>query len=151
GLLSFGLFMGAVYCESPIICGLIYILSSLLTGVDGIICAGIRVAVIVVSLLIHKKLKKKVNRILLVLYILLANIFYICYKVTPKLLLDRFINVGVGLAFAFACIYILRALLVRGLKYRPSVEELVCGGALIVAFSKCLSAYNIFGIDIVRL
>ncbi|MEG1706091.1 MAG: SpoIIE family protein phosphatase, partial [Clostridia bacterium] len=69
----------------------------------------------------------------------------------PKLLLDRFINVGVGLAFAFACIYILRALLVRGLKYRPSVEELVCGGALIVAFSKCLSAYNIFGIDIVRL
>ncbi|MEG1706092.1 MAG: hypothetical protein RR291_01175, partial [Clostridia bacterium] len=81
GLLSFGLFMGAVYCESPIICGLIYILSSLLTGVDGIICAGIRVAVIVVSLLIHKKLKKKVNRILLVLYILLANIFYICYKV----------------------------------------------------------------------
>ena len=61
GLLSFGLFVGAIYCVNPIVAALLYLLTSLLGGANILVHSAVRCVVMLAFLGLHKIIKRKIN------------------------------------------------------------------------------------------
>ncbi len=149
GLIAFGIFVGGVYCGNPIVVSLLYIASSAIYGVTPLVVAGVRVAVVGLFLLIHKLIKRKIGKGLLLLYVLLANVFYCVYGFTDWFnFFDKLLYTVVGAAFSFVCVYVYRAVFTRGLAYRPALDELICISVYAAVFSYCLGGISVGGLDL---
>ena len=140
GNISFGLFVGAVYSANPIVAAIVYLASSIVYGWTSLLHAGVRMAVILLFVAIHHFAKRKIGKLMLLLYLVLANIFYIVFNFVDYVnLFDRVLFASIGIAFAYVSIYVFRAVFVRGLNYRPSLDEAVCIGLFTVVCSYCFS------------
>lgn len=140
GNISFGLFVGAVYSANPIIAALVYLASAVVYGWTSLLQAGVKMAVVMLFVAIHHFAKRKIGKLTLLLYLIIANVFYVVYKFQDYLtLFDRLLFAVIGIAFAYVCIYVFRAVFVRGLNYRPALDETVCIGLFTVVSSYCLS------------
>lgn len=140
GNLTFGLFVGAVYSANPIIAALVYLASAVVYGWTSLLHAGVKAAVVMLFVAIHYFAKRKIGKLTLLLYLVVANVFYVVYDFVDYLnLFDRFLFAAIGIAFAYVCIYVFRALFVRGLNYRPALDETVCIGLFTIVSSYCLS------------
>jgi len=150
--LSFGLYVGFLYCLNPYISTLVFCLSALPFDVSSIFVALSQGAVMLLVAIIYTALKRKINKGLLIFYVLLAQVFYIIYGLDgPDMLFSRLINCGIALIFSFVSVYVVRALLVRGLKYRLGVDEKICVAAMVVALSSVASQFYIYNLQIIRL
>lgn len=144
GLLAYGVYMGAMYCAHPIVASLMYIASSAVNGLDGIIQAGVRVGVMALIITVHRLWRRRIGKRLLLLYVVLCNIFYCLYGSADGIdTLNKCVNVVLGGAFAIVCIYVLRMLFTRGLSYRPAVDEWIC-----LALFCSVMFYCMYGIHI---
>ena len=140
GNVTFGLFVGAVYSANPLIACLVYLASAVIYGWVNLLHAAVKCAVLMIFVGIHYFAKRKINKLLLLLYLIVANVFYVVYSFVDYFnLFDRLLYAGVGIAFAYVCIYVFRAVFVRGLNYRPALDERVCIGILTVVASYCVS------------
>lgn len=140
GNLTFGLFVGAVYSANPIIAAVVYLGGSAVYGWNSLLQAGVKVAVVMLFVGIHRVAKRKIGKLALLLYLIAANVFYIAYGFVDYFnLFDRFLFAACGIAFAYVCIYTFRAAFVRGLNYRPALDETVCMGLFVIVASYCLS------------
>ena len=140
GNVAFGLFVGAVYSANPIIACVVYLASSVIYGWTNLLHAGVRAAVIMLFVVIHHFAKRKIGKLHLLLYLVAANVFYLVYNFVDYFdLFDKFVYAAIGIAFSYVCIYVFRALFVRGLNYRPALDETVCIGLFTVVCSYCLS------------
>lgn len=152
GALSFGLFVGALYSANPIISALIYLASSVAYGWTSLLHAAVRSGVMMLFWLIHRFAKRKIGKINLLLYVVLANVFYCVYDfVDYFVLFDRLLYVACGIAFAYVCIYVFRAVFVRGLAYKPALDETVCIALFTVVCGYCVSQHSFWGLDIIYL
>ncbi len=151
GELAFGLYVGALYCEALILPSLTFIASGLLGGLNSFYVALAQVAVMVAASLIHIKTKRKISRWLLLLYVAAANVFYVLYGIDTQLIASRLINAAVGIIFAYVCVYALRALFVRGLKYQAGADECVCIYIVLLALLKGLANISYFGVNTLNL
>ena len=148
GTLAFGVYVGALYSANPIIASVIYLASSIAYGWDSLLQAGVRVAVMMLFWGIHKLAKRKIGKLNLLLYLLLANVFYCAYGFQDYFVLfDRLLYVACGIAFSYVSIYVFRAVFVRGLCYRPALDERVCIALFVTVVSYCLSRLSFFGIE----
>ena len=148
GALSFGLFVGALYSANPIIASLIYVSGSVVFGWTSLLHAGVRCAVMLVCWLIHRIAKRKIGKLNLLAYLVLSNVFYCVYDFQNYFtLFDRILYIACGIAFSYVTIYVFRAVFVRGLAYRPALDEMVCISLFIVASSYCLSQYAFWGLE----
>ncbi|MCM1043219.1 MAG: SpoIIE family protein phosphatase [Corallococcus sp.] len=144
GLLAFGVFIGGIYCANPLVAFVSYLCNAALYGLDGLLYAGVRAAVVAIALLIHKFAKRKIGKIMLALYYVLSNVFYCAYKTADYAqLFDKLVNIAAGFAFAYICIYVFRAVFVRGLRYRPALDETVCMALFAVVMSMSLAQLKI--------
>ena len=140
GNVSFGLFVGAVYSANPIVACVVYLASSVVYGWTSLLHAGVKAAVIMLFVAIHYFVKRKIGKLNLLLYLVAANVFYIVYSFIDYFdLFDRFVFAAIGIAFSYVCIYVFRAVFVRGLNYRPALDETVCIGLFTVVSSYCVS------------
>lgn len=150
GNVTFGLFVGAVYSANPIIAALIYLASSVVYGWNSLLQAGVRAVVIMLFVGIHRLAKRKITKLHLLLYLVVACVFYCVYNFEDYFnLFDRLLFSAIGIAFAYVSIYVFRALFVRGLSYRPGLDEAVCIGLFTVVFSYCLSLISISELQII--
>ena len=140
GNLAFGLFVGATYSANPIIATFIYLASSAVFGWDNLLHAGVRASVLLLFVAIHYFAKRKIGKLNLLLYLVLANVFYCVFRFTDYFnTFDRILYAAMGIAFAYVCIYVFRAVFVRGLSYRPALDETVCIGLFVIVAAFCIS------------
>ena len=150
GNVTFGLYVGAVYSANPLVACVIYLASAVVYGWTSLLQAAVRAAVIMLFVAIHHFAKRKIGKLNLLLYLVLANVFYWVFQFSDYFtLFDRLLYSALGIAFAYVCIYVFRALFVRGLNYRPALDEKVCLGLFAVVCSYCLSQITVFGLQFV--
>ena len=143
GNVSFGLFVGALYSANPIVAAVIYLGGSAVWGWTSLLHCGVRVAIMMIVVGVHYFAKRKIGKLMLMLYLVASNVFYIAYGFSDFFnLFDKFIYAACGIAFAYVCIYTFRAVFVRGLAYRPALDETVCIGLFVTVFSYCFSLIN---------
>ena len=148
GAVSFGLFVGALYSANPIVSALIYVAGAAVYGWTSLLHAGVRCAVLLVCWLIHRIVKRKIGKLNLLAYLVLANVFYCVYDfVNYFTLFDRLLYVACGIAFSYVAIYVFRAVFVRGLAYRPALDELICIALFTAVCGYCLSQHAFFGLE----
>lgn len=63
-------------------------------------------------------------------------------------LVNKLIAAGAGIVFSFVCIYVLRALFIRGLKYRLTVEENICLAVFALCVFKALDLIRVGGVGL---
>lgn len=152
GAISFGLFVGALYSANPFISSFIYIAASAAYGWTGLMHAAIRAAIMLAFWLLHKLIKRKIGKLNLLLYVMLANVFYCVYNFENYFkLFDRLLYVACGIAFGYVSIYVFRAVFVRGLAYKPALDETICIALFVITSSYCLSQQVIFNLEIIYL
>lgn len=140
GNITFGLFMGAVYSANPVVAAVIYIGSSAVYGWMSLLHAAVKCAIIMVVVAIYHYAKRKIGKLMLLLYLVAANVFYVAYGFVDYFdLFDKIIYVACGMSFAYVCIYTFRAVFLRGLNYRPALDETVCIGLFTVVSAYCIS------------
>ena len=140
GNLTFGLFVGAVYSANPIVAAIVYLGSAAVYGWMNLLHAAVRTAIIIIAVSVHRVAKRKIGKLTLLLYLVVADVFYIAYGFIDYFdLFDKFLFAACGVAFAYVCIYTFRAAFVRGLNYRPALDETVCIGLFAIVASYCLS------------
>ncbi|MCH5156701.1 MAG: SpoIIE family protein phosphatase [Clostridiales bacterium] len=140
GNVAFGLFVGAVYSANPIIAAVVYLASAVIYGWTSLMHAAVKCAFILLFVGIHYFAKRKINKLTLLVYLVIANVFYVVYSFIDYFnLFDRFLYAGLGIAFAYVCIYVFRAVFVRGLNYRPALDETICIGLLTAVAGYCIS------------
>ena len=150
GNISFGLFVGATYSANPIIATVIYLASSAVFGWNNLLQAGVRASVILLFVAIHYFAKRKIGKLNLLLYLVLANVFYCVFRFTDYFdTFDRLLYAAMGIAFSYVCIYVFRAVFVRGLSYRPSLDETVCLGLFVIVASYCISQISFFNLQLI--
>lgn len=140
GNVAFGLFVGAVYSANPIVACVVYLCSAVVYGWINLLHAAVRAAIVMVFVGIHYFAKRKINKLSLLIYLIIANVFYVVYSFVDYFsLFDRFLYAAIGIAFSYVCIYVFRAVFVRGLNYRPALDETICIGLLTTVASYCIS------------
>ena len=150
GNISFGLFVGATYSANPVIATVIYLASSAVFGWNNLLQAGVRASVILLFVAIHYFAKRKIGKLNLLLYLVLANVFYCVFRFTDYFdTFDRLLYAAMGIAFSYVCIYVFRAVFVRGLSYRPSLDETVCLGLFVIVASYCISQISFFNLQLI--
>ncbi|MDE7454939.1 MAG: hypothetical protein K2M64_03835, partial [Clostridia bacterium] len=152
GAISFGLFVGALYSANPIIATVIYLASSVAYGWTSLMHASVRAGVMLVFWLIHRLVKRKIGKLNLLLYVVLANVFYCVYNFVDYFtLFDRLLYVACGIAFCYVCIYVFRAVFVRGLAYKPALDETICIALFTVVCGYCISQQVFWGLNLIYL
>lgn len=150
GALTFGAYVGAMYSFNVIIASAIYVLSSIVYGWTSLMHAAVRMAVMILFWLLHRLIKRKIGKFNLLLYLLLANVFYLAFGFDGFFnFFDKVLYTCLGVAFSYVCIYVFRAVFVRGLAYRPALDETICMAIFIVAFSYCLSCLTIWNLQLI--
>lgn len=148
GAISFGLFVGALYSANPFVSAIIYVASAAVYGWTSVMHAAVRCGVMLMCWLVHRIVKRKIGKLNLLLYVALANVFYCAYDfVNYATLFDRLLYVACGIAFSYVSIYVFRAVFVRGLAYRPALDEMVCISLFTVVCGYCLSQHEFFGLN----
>lgn len=150
GNLAFGLFVGATYSANPIVATVIYLASSVAYGWDSLLQAAVRASVVLLFVAIHFFAKRKIGKLNLLLYLVLSNVFYCVFRFTDYFtVFDRLLYACIGVAFSYVCIYVFRAVFVRGLSYRPSLDETVCIGLFVTVSAFCISQVTLFGLQLI--
>ena len=145
GALSFGAFVGAVYAANPVAVCIVYVGSSLVCGTTSLMHAGVRAAVMMTFVYIHKLLKRQIGKGALFLYMLAANVFYLVYGFEGySQLFEKAIYTVTAVCFGYVCVYVFRSVFVKGLSYKPTLDEKVCIALYVVAASYCLSSMTLW-------
>ena len=147
GALAFGMFVGALYSANPLVAAVVYVASAVLGGDECVMHAAVRAAVMLAFVLIHKLAKRKIGKGMLLLYMVLANVFYVVFGFDGyAALAEKLMQVALATAFAYVSVYMLRAVFVRGINYKPAFDEHVCIALFVVAASFCLAKYTLWGL-----
>lgn len=147
GALAFGMFVGALYSANPLVAAVVYVASAVLGGGECVMHAAVRAAVMLAFVLIHKLAKRKIGKGMLLLYMVLANVFYVVFGFDGyAALAEKLMQVALATAFAYVSVYMLRAVFVRGINYKPAFDECVCIALFVVAASFCLAKYTLWGL-----
>lgn len=149
--LSFGLFVGALYCLNPYLSTLTFVVSSTFFGLDSIFITLSQGAVMLLLVVIYSLANKKIRKLVLICYIILAQIFYLMWHLydTQELFM-RFINVAISIIFSFVSIYVIRAIFVRGIKYKLGLDEQICLAVMVVCLVSVISKFYIVNFQIIR-
>lgn len=148
GLLSFGLFVGALYATNPVLACVVYGASSVVCGWGGLAQASVRLGGVMLFWTLHRLLGKKIGKIQLFFYMVAANLYYLATDFSDYGgLAVKLLYVACGILFAYVCIYVFRAVFVRGVNYRPALDERICIAAFVVAMAFCLSKNRPWGLD----
>lgn len=150
GALAFGLFVGALYSVNPFLCAAVYIATAAAFGLQSVAHAAIRAVVMIVFVTVHKIAKKKIRKWHLLLYLIAANVFYCAYGTNGYFeLFDKLLFAACGIAFSFVCLYFFRAVFVRGLAYRPALDETVCICLFAVVVGYGISTVTLWQLEII--
>lgn len=150
GQFAFGTFVGALYAGNPLLVSLLYLASSVVYGWPNLLQCAVKVGVVLLCWGAHFLAKRKIGKFHLLLYLLLANLFYLAYQTADYVVLfDKILHATCGVAFSFVALYVFRAVFVRGLGYPPQVGERICIALFSIVATFCLSKLTVVSIEVV--
>ena len=94
-----------------------------------------KAVVMLLGVLLFKLLKRKIPKFALCLMLTLSGVVYLLWNTHDTVaLLDKLVFFATSVFFAFVCICCFNCVFVRGLRYKPAIDELGCLCLFMVAF-----------------
>lgn len=150
GQFAFGAFVGALYAGNPLVVSLLYLASGVVYGWCNLLQCAVKVAVMMLAWTIHFFTKRKIGKFNLLLYVIIANAFYVVYGfVDYANLFDKILYTTCGVAFSFVSLYVFRAVFARGLAYPPQMGERICIALFAIVTTFCLSTLTVATLEVV--
>lgn len=150
----FGLFVALIVTkENPFAISLLFVLGFFLSDLNiaNLVIATNMAGVMMIAFLIHNHLHKKINFAFTGLYVILGNIAFIYYNISPaQTLISAGISLLIGLIFTYCCIITLSAIKSRNYAFRLNIDEAVCCGVLVLALFCGVYQVNFFGFDVAK-
>lgn len=134
---AFGMFFALVWCNQKIyILAPLYILSGVLVfgTVEHIIIDSVTVGVFLIAYFLHFRFRKPLNRVLIGCYAFLSQ-FAMLYFASgvPESLWQALITLILGIICMYCYLNILQSLLLKGVRRKYCIDEIVCIGVTIFA------------------
>lgn len=146
-----GLFVALVYSRQNIlVLAPMYVIASVIAEptLTSVISGAVPAVIFVVAYWLHYRSGKSINMLFANLYTLLSQIPYIIFTLKTASVYAVILTVAITQIFAYCAIIILYAILIRGLKYRLTVDELISGAVLLSAVSLGLYQCVLFEFNI---
>ncbi len=149
---AFGMLFALVWCNQKIyILAPLYVLSGLLIEftLNNIICLFCTVIVFGGFYFLHYKLKKPLNHILIGIYAFLSQFAFIYLSLgNTEQMIKAIITLIVGIICLYAYLFFMQSLLIRGLRRRYTIDEVISAGVFLISVGvglACMYDYqNIF-------
>ncbi len=152
---AFGMLFALIWCGQKVyILAPLYILSGFLVfGTLGqVIVDCVTSGVILIAYFLHYKFNKPLNHILIGCYAFLSQfgLLYISSG-SPEMLWSAMLTLTLGLICLYAYLNLFQNILLKGIRRKYGIDEVICFGVLIFALSAglgCLpfASYYVFGI-----
>lgn len=142
-----GLFVALVYSRQNIlVLAPMYIVASIIANPSwaGVVLSAVPAVVFTIAYWLHFRAGKSINMLFANLYTLLSQIPYIILTVKSIGVFTAILTVAVTQVFAYCAIIVLYAILIRGLKYRLTVDELISGAVLLSSVALGLYQCSIY-------
>ena len=145
-----------VWCnQNPYICSGLFAFSFLLflpINLNNIISCFSVVFVLLFFYMLHKKIKKPINRHIYVLYSFLAQIPLLYYSfTTPENLINSVVSVFVGLVLLVCFNIFFSSVFVKGFSSVFTINEIISGCVFLISFSVGLSSINIINFELIKI
>lgn len=149
-------FLFALYwCGAqPFVLSLVFMISSILIDYSqkNITIAIIAGVLLIISALIHKKVKKEPNLITCYLLLFITLIPFVLFNATTtKTGVSVMVAVIAAFSFMFVAVAFFSATIKRGFNIKLNLDEKLCGGILLVVISLGLGNLNIYNFEIIKL
>lgn len=152
---AFGLFFALVWSNQKIgYLSVLYIFSMYLANPtnETLIIASTTAIVLLVFYFLHKQIKLPISKVMLGVYAFLGQFAYLYFNSgTGPEILTALTSVAIGILFLYACLHILQAVLVHGIIFKLTIDEVICGGVIILALSIGVSAFTVFNTELIRI
>lgn len=95
--------------------------------------------------------KKMINEYSIYIFALLSQVLFVWLNnYDKKLLLTSILGVALGLMFLFCCCVFFKGTLGRTFNIKLNLDEIVCGSAILIVLSMCVSNINLGGLELVK-
>lgn len=119
---------------------------------EGIIIAVCTVTALAIPYYIHVLAKRPMPKWELFVYAFLSQTAYVVFAVLDGVNpIYIAVNLVLGLLYLFICISIFEPLILRGLFYKLTVFELVCGGIVLLSIGDGLASCDIYEFSVLKL
>lgn len=150
-----GLFIALCWCNQNVyIMSGIYILTGYLSSFSlvNVICSSVCAVVIIFVMLIHKWCKKPIKIWMLTIYSVISQLIYIYFNYsTHEKLLSVLLSIALATIFMLVCVKIFKALLVRGIGLKLTIDEKICMCVFLSSISLGLTTITLFGISLSKI
>lgn len=140
---AFGMLFALVWCNQKIyVIAPLYVLSGILVDVslNNLLCLCVTAGVFVLFYLLHLKLKKPLTTLLIGIYAFLSQFAYLYLNsYNAESFVSAIICVFIGIVCLYAYLFFMQSLLIRGLRRRYTLDEIISAGVLCVALGVGIS------------
>ena len=132
----------------------LYIIASYLGEftIDALTISVCTCLTLLVFYFLHTKFKVPANKFLIGIYAMLSQFYYLYLHIgNPQDFLKACVVVLLGLLFLYACLHIMQAVLVRGIIFKLTIDEIICGAILLSAISLGIAGITVFNTELIRI
>lgn len=129
-----------------------YTLSGLFFSFSQFLSSAAGALVLTAVYIIYLNVNVRPHRAMCVLYLLLAQVFYILYEfIDVNQLTIRLLGVGLSVLSAICFITVIKAFILKGARFLPSSEQLICLAIVSATLVAGLQHFNLLGTPLTRL
>ncbi len=140
---AFGMFFALIWCNQKLyLIAPIYFLSGILAdfSINTIISLAGTCIVFSIFYLLHLRLKKPLNAILIGVYAFLSQFAFLYLNIqSAEQIISASITVIVGLVCMYAYLYFMQSLILQGVRRRFTLDEVISAGVLLVSIGAGIS------------
>ncbi len=119
---------------------------------EGIISAFVVVILLLVPYYIHVSLKKPMTKWELFIYAFLSQTAWLVFAILGNMeIYFAVLSPIVGLFYLFIALSIFEPIIKRGLAYKLTLPEVVCGGVILMSIASGLAGCEIYGFSLLKL
>ena len=151
----FAFLFSLVWCnQNPVICSLFYICSNLLFipfSLELLISLILTCFILNGLYFLHKKLNKKINRYIFLLYAFLSQIGFLFYSfTTPENLINSIVSVLIGLILIVCYNTFFSSVFIKGFSSVFTINELISACIFLLSISVGLSNIVILNVELIK-
>jgi len=145
-----------VWCNQNVyVCSLFFVIVNLTLNsfsLSLLISSLFTIFILIFFYLIHKKLKKPINRYIYLLYALLSQIAFLYYSfTTPENLINSIVSVCIMILLLICYNIFFSSIFVKGFSQVFSLNETISASIFLISLSVGLSSVNIINIELIKI
>jgi len=152
----FAFLFSLVWCnQNPLICSCFYVLVNLLFtpfSLGLLISTIFTVLVLNFFYLLHKRVKKPINRYIYLLYAFLSQFAFLYFSfTTPENLINAIVGVLIGLILLICYNIFFSSIFIKGFSSVFTINELISGCIFLISVSLGLSCLTVVNIELIKI